>query len=214
MSDSSDRYDRHSKDSLLLSDRYRLKYRPMKTTVDRILKWRARVSLPLLTASAAIAQSGSMQAHGNPNLQRHWNPKFDVALPNDVASDGLNGRCWSQMALESYVTNGRFWTEEVYGLPYGYVESHCLKEQLTQIDSSLNRSYKVLLQSLNDDERKQVVASERLWLSQRNRECNVADGVSYVMLGSFVCLMNMTSDRLEWIISRQSATNTTQSNGR
>ncbi|RYD23377.1 MAG: DUF1311 domain-containing protein [Lysobacteraceae bacterium] len=174
----------------------------MKATVHRVVHWGARAGFCLL-ATSAMAQSGPIQAHHNPNLQRHWDQRFDVTLPKGVASDDLKGRCWSQPALESYVLNGRFWIEDIYGLPYGYVDSHCLREELSKMNSSLNASYKVLLRSLAANRRQTITASERRWVVQRNRECNVPDGVSYVMLGSFVCLMNMTNDRLNWITSRQ-----------
>lgn len=71
------------------------------------------------------------------------------------------------------------------------------------MNSSLNASYKLLLRSLAANRRQTIIASERRWVVERNRECNVPDGVSYVMLGSFVCLMNMTNDRLDWITARQ-----------
>lgn len=177
--------------------------------VNRVLKWSGRASVVLL-ASAAIAQSGSVKATGDPSLQRHWAPEFDIALPKGVESDDLEGRCWSQPALDTYVTQGRFWIEDIYGLPYGYVATHCLKEQLSNINTRLNKSYTALLRSLGPAERKTVVAAERRWMIQRNKECNVQDGVTYVMLGCFVCLMNITSDRLQWISSRQSTADTTK----
>ena len=181
--------------------------------VDRILKWTARASVVLM-ANAAIAQGDSVKATGNSSLQRHWAPEFDIALPKGVESDDLEGRCWSQPALDTYVTQGRFWIEDIYGLPYGYVATHCLKEQLSKINTTLNTSYTALLRSVGPAERKGIVADERRWMIQRNKDCNVQDGLTYVMLGSFVCLMNMTSDRLQWIASRRATADTTANSPR
>jgi hypothetical protein len=186
----------------------------MKTVVNSISKWVGRVGLALLIANGASAQGGSVKATGDPNLQRHWAPEFDIALPKGVESDDLEGRCWSQPALDTYVTQGRFWIEDIYGLPYGYVATHCLKEQLSRINAALNKSYAALLRSLGPAERKSVVVAERRWMIQRNKDCNVQDGLTYVMLGSFVCSMNMTSDRLQWIASRQSTAGTTKNSPR
>lgn len=179
----------------------------MKTIVDRLVRWGRGVSMGLLVASTAIAQDGPPKAAGDPILQRHWNPAFDVRLPDGVGSDdeNLKRRCWSQQALDTYVTEGRFWIEDLYGLPYGYVQDHCLKEQLAKIDTALNDTYRVLLRTLEPAERRKVVASERRWLSRRTVACNVPDGRTFVMLGSFVCLMNMTNDRIDWIGARQSS---------
>ena len=185
----------------------------MMMTLNRLLKWGAGAGVVLM-ASAAIAQGDSVNAIGDPNLRRHWAPAFDIALPKGVASDDLKGRCWSQPALDSYVTQGRFWIEDIYGLPDGYVETHCLKEQLATINTMLNTSYTALLRSLGPAERKNVVVAERRWIVQRNNDCNVQDGITYVMLGSFVCLMNMTSERLQWIASRRATADTTANSPR
>ncbi len=182
----------------------------MKTVADGISTWVGRVGVALLMTSAAIAQGGSGKATGDPSLQRHWAPEFDIALPKGVESDDLEGRCWSQPAFDTYVTQGRFWIEDIYGLPYGYVATHCLKEQLSKINTTLKTSYTALLRSVGPAERKGIVADERRWMIQRNKDCNVPDGLTYVMLGSFVCLMNMTSDRLQWIASGQSTAVTTR----
>ncbi|MBC3940468.1 lysozyme inhibitor LprI family protein [Sphingomonas albertensis] len=174
----------------------------MKSTVDRVSKGapRAKVSQSIaITAIMAIASGATAQPSGDPNLRRHWSSAFDVVLPKGVSSDDLKGRCWTQAALDSYVTEGRLWIEEIYGLPYGYVENHCLREQLSKTNVALNASYRTLLRSLGPADRRRVVASERRWIVRRNDACNVSDGISYVMLGSFVCLMNMTSDRLAWL---------------
>ncbi|MES3100255.1 lysozyme inhibitor LprI family protein [Sphingomonas faeni] len=178
--------------------------RTPKPIVDRVSKPGFCDSVSVLIAiglivGGALTQSGSAQSSGDPNLRRHWAPAFDVVLPKGVSSDDLKGRCWKQPALNSYVTEGRLWIEDIYGLPYGYVENHCLREQLSKTNAALDASYGTLLRSLDPAERKRLVASERRWIVRRNDACNVSDGISYVMLGSFVCLMNMTSDRLAWL---------------
>jgi uncharacterized protein YecT (DUF1311 family) len=185
----------------------------MTLSVNHVLNWSVRVSL-FLMASTAIAQGEPIKTTGDPNLRRHWAPEFDITLPKGVTSDDLKGRCWSQPALNTYVTQARFWIEDIYGLPYGYVDTHCLKEQLSKANTALNTSYATLLRSLGPAERRTVVAAERLWIVRRNRDCNVPDGVTYVMLGSFVCLMNMTTDRLQWVASRQSAADAKKKNAR
>ncbi len=173
----------------------------MKST-DRVSQWDTRSFFSFLMASVLIAsgvatQRVSAKAAGDPNLQRHWGPAFDIVLPKGVSSDNLKGRCWTQPALDSYVTESRLWIEDIYGLPYGYVDNHCLREQLSTANAALNASYRTLLRSLDPAERKRLVAFERRWIVRRKDACNVSDGISYVMVGSFVCLMNMTSDRLE-----------------
>lgn len=171
----------------------------MKTRPQRILRASARVAILLALATTTTAQTALHKSGSDPNLRRHWDASFDIRLPKGVSSDDLGERCWTESALNSYVTEGRFWIEEIYGLPYGYAGDYCLREQLTKINAALNASYASLLQSLGDAQRKKLVAAERAWIVRRNNECNVKDGVSYVMLGSVVCLMNMTSDRLKWI---------------
>ena len=136
--------------------------------MNHVLNWSVRVSL-FLMASAAIAQGEPIKSASDPSLRRHWAPKFDITLPKGVTSDDLKGRCWSQPALDTYVTQARFWIEDIYGLPYGYVDTHCLKDQLSKANTALNTSYATLLRSLGPAERRSVVAAERLWIVRRNR---------------------------------------------
>lgn len=85
-----------------------------------------------------------------------------------------------------------------------------MKEQLATINIILNKSYTALLRSLGPAGRKSVAAAERRWIVQRNNDCNVQDGITYVMLGPFGCHLNMTSDRLRWIASRRATADTTK----
>lgn len=101
----------------------------------RILGACAQITLLAAPSTAVEARAAASKPQFDPNLRRHWDSAFDVALPNGVSSDDLKGRCWTQTALDSYITEGWLWIEDVYGLPYGYVDSHCLREQLTKSTS-------------------------------------------------------------------------------
>lgn len=156
----------------------------------------AGLALNLVIVSKQTAQAASVH---DPILLRRWPASFDIPLPTGVGSEELGQRCWTQAALDSYVTQGRLWIEDVYGLPYDYVGTHCLREQLGRADAVLNAAYRRLLRALPKTDRGKLIADERAWVARRNVRCNVPDGSTYVMLGSFVCLMNMTTDRIGWI---------------
>lgn len=94
------------------------------------------------------------------------------------------------------------------GMPAAIAQSanvdrhHWLSRQLQLSDRELNSAYSRRLGQLSPIGRSNLRSSQRVWLSQRNAECDVraSDDLSLISDEDTVdCLVRMTADRLNWL---------------